>query len=215
MDLILAILSVAGALIGAVVVKVIADDVKEWTPWVTRRLLDIAVRRLPEGQQERYAEEWAAHLAEIPGVVGKLAVSLQFQIAVFEARELYAKAQLDAWQNERATVLAGIQAMAGEVLTLVGGQRPIDKDRLEQDTKTMQGALIEVIRRCDELDARRPALGITVAGATLIAEDIFSMVRWKVRTAVTKARNRLTSLRGGTGILRMSEQLDEQQNPND
>jgi len=89
MDLIPAIISGTGAIVAAVVVKVIADDAKEWTPWVTRQILNAAVRRLPEGQQERYAEEWAAHLAEVPGVVAKLAVSLQFQIAAFGARELY------------------------------------------------------------------------------------------------------------------------------
>ena len=100
MGLIQAIISGVGAIISGVVVKVVADDAKEWTPWFTQRLLDIAVRRLSEGQRERYAEEWAAHLAEVPGVVGKLALSLQFQIAAFVAREADAKVDLPRFRGE-------------------------------------------------------------------------------------------------------------------
>lgn len=210
MDLILAIVSGAGAIVGAVLVKVIADDAKEWTPWVTRHLLDGAVRRLPEGQRERYAEEWAAHLAEVPGVVGKLAVALQFQIAAFGVRELDAKARLDAWQNERAAVLAGIQAMVGEVLALVEARAPIDeanKDVLDEHIRTMRGALIDVVRRCDDIDARRPALGITVVSATHIADRTFSMARARIVTTLTKTRNWRMSLRDG--ILRTLRRFDE------
>jgi hypothetical protein len=47
MGLIMGIVSGAGAIAGAAVVKILADDVKEWGPWATRRLLFLAVRRLP------------------------------------------------------------------------------------------------------------------------------------------------------------------------
>jgi len=177
MDLIPAVISGTGAIVAAVVVKVIADDAKEWTPWVTRQLLNAAVRRLPEGQQERYAEEWAAHLAEVPGVIAKLVVSLQFQIAAFSARELDARARLEAWQSEQAAVLAEIRTTAERVLASVKMCEPpneADEFALSEQTSRMQGVLKEVIRRCDQIDAKRPTLGVTWAGATLLADRMFN-----------------------------------------
>ncbi len=199
MGLIPAIISGACAIISAAVAKIIADDAKEWTPWVTGRLLDIAVLRLPESQRERYTEEWAAHLAEVPGVVGKLAASLQFQIAAFGVRELCAKARLDAWRNERAAVLAEIQPMVGKALALMearGLTDEADKNTLEEHTKTIRDLLTDFTRRCNEIVARRPALGITVAGATFMADRSFSMARAEVMMTTVKARIWPMSTRG-------------------
>ena len=212
MGLIPAIIAGAAAIVSAAVVKVIADDAKEWTPWITRRLLDIAVRRLPNGQRERYAEEWAAHLAEVPGVVGKMAVSVQFRIAAFGARELDAKTRLDAWRNERVAVatLVRIQAMAGEVLSLVNARRPLDEadeDTLEEQARAMRGVLKEFVRRFDELDARRPVLGITVAGANLMGERIFGTAYSKVMTTAKMARSWPLSVH--CRVHRMLGQLDK------
>src|SRR5207247_5872285 len=52
--------------------RVLADDVKAWCPCLTDGLINLAVRRLPQDLQERYVEEWRAHIAEIPGEIGKL-----------------------------------------------------------------------------------------------------------------------------------------------
>lgn len=57
MDLITTILSVSGSVVVAVIVKIIVDDVKEWTPRVTVRLMGVVVRMLPEPYQARYREE--------------------------------------------------------------------------------------------------------------------------------------------------------------
>jgi hypothetical protein len=40
--------------------------------WFTSRLLDLAVQRLPEDQRARFAEEWASHLNDISGDIGKV-----------------------------------------------------------------------------------------------------------------------------------------------
>jgi hypothetical protein len=55
-----------------------ADEFKAWSPWLVQRLITAAVRKLPEGQQERYREEWSGHVADIPGEVGKLFTALDF-----------------------------------------------------------------------------------------------------------------------------------------
>ncbi len=210
MGLIPAIIAGAGAIVGAAVAKIIADDAKQWTPWVTQRLTDIAVRRLPEGQRARYAEEWAAHLDEVPGVVGKLAVTLQFQIAAFAARELDAKARLDTWRNEKAAALVGIKTMVRGVLALTQARRPsdeADEDVGIEHVISMEVALRDIIQRCDEVEARRPDLGITIAAAALIADHIFGAARSKIRATARKAQTWPVFLRDG--VLRVLGRFDE------
>jgi hypothetical protein len=210
MGLIPAVIAGAGAIVGAAVVKVIADDAREWTPWVTRRLLDIAVRRLPEGQRERYAEEWAAHLAEVPGVVGKIAVSLQFQIAAFGVRELDAKTRLDAWFDEHVAALGWIHTIVSEVLASTGASSVVGEadgeSLVELDTVT-RDALVDIRRRVAEVRARRPVLGITLVGVTFMGQEIFCMARREVARTATKARNWPTSVCGD--LLRMLGRFDK------
>jgi hypothetical protein len=56
----------------------LTDDFKEWTPWLLAWLVQQAVRRLPEEQQERYSQEWPGHLNEVPGQIGKFVVAAGF-----------------------------------------------------------------------------------------------------------------------------------------
>lgn len=56
----------------AAATRLLGDELKAWMPWVMKRLLDIAIQRLPEDQRERFAEEWSSHIDEIPGDVGKI-----------------------------------------------------------------------------------------------------------------------------------------------
>jgi lipopolysaccharide/colanic/teichoic acid biosynthesis glycosyltransferase len=68
----LTVLGVAGAIIIPVTARVVGDDVKEWLPWITRRLVELAVSRLPEQERDRFEEEWWAHINELPGNLAKV-----------------------------------------------------------------------------------------------------------------------------------------------
>lgn len=61
--------------------KQLTDEIKDWTPWVIKRLVNFAVRKLADEQQGRYEEEWLSHINEIPGEIGKLVAALGFYFA--------------------------------------------------------------------------------------------------------------------------------------
>jgi hypothetical protein len=58
--------------------KLLADEFKAWFPWIAERILQCAVRGLPENQRVRYSEEWRSHLNETPGEIGKSVCALGF-----------------------------------------------------------------------------------------------------------------------------------------
>jgi hypothetical protein len=72
----------AAASVGVIVVgavsRQVSDEFKAWTPRIAGRLLERAVKKLPKNLQERMREEWASHLAETPGEVGKLIAAWGF-----------------------------------------------------------------------------------------------------------------------------------------
>jgi hypothetical protein len=72
---VLSILGVVAAILIPVAARIISDDAKEWLPWITRRLIERAVSRLPEGERERLEEEWSSHVNEWPGGLAKIYVA--------------------------------------------------------------------------------------------------------------------------------------------
>lgn len=70
------------AAIGAVVVKIAAQDVEAWTPHIVKLLVNQASRSLPEDHRERMVEEWLSHSDELPGVFAKVfhAMHLRFRV---------------------------------------------------------------------------------------------------------------------------------------
>ncbi len=62
----------------AVLGRLTSDEFKAWTPKITRWVLAYAVSRLPEQLRDRYQEEWASHLADVPGDLGKLVEAAGF-----------------------------------------------------------------------------------------------------------------------------------------
>jgi hypothetical protein len=60
-------------ILAAVLNRLSGGALRTWIPWFTQRLLDLAIKRLPEDQRERFAEEWASHINDMPGDVGKIA----------------------------------------------------------------------------------------------------------------------------------------------
>jgi hypothetical protein len=67
---------VASSILIAAFSRQLADEFKAWTPWLVRKLIAHAVRRLPVDRRERYGEEWSSHVEEIPGEIGKILVTL-------------------------------------------------------------------------------------------------------------------------------------------
>lgn len=70
--LLLTILGLGAAILVPVIARLITDDVKEWLPWIKVRLIERAVRKLPEDQRGRYTEEWSAFINETPGDLSKI-----------------------------------------------------------------------------------------------------------------------------------------------
>ena len=96
--------SAVGFVTGAVMVRLLAEDATVWLPRLNYWLVSIAVRRLPDEKRERYAEEWAAHIEEMPGNVVPFFVALQLQWASFQtaflARETDIRLRYESWQAE-------------------------------------------------------------------------------------------------------------------
>lgn len=59
-------------IIVATISRLLADDAKAWLPKLTEKLIERAVSRLPQQEQERYSEEWRSDLNDTPGDISKL-----------------------------------------------------------------------------------------------------------------------------------------------
>jgi hypothetical protein len=86
MGTLLAVLVIIQTVLTSVFSQQMAEEFKAWTPWLTRRLIDRSVLKLPAELQERYREEWSSHVQEVPGEVGKLFVAAGFLRAASDMR---------------------------------------------------------------------------------------------------------------------------------
>jgi lipopolysaccharide/colanic/teichoic acid biosynthesis glycosyltransferase len=71
--LIVTLLGSAGAIL-------VAAELQAWLPSLLQYLLTRAVKKLSPERQERYREEWAAHIEELPGEVSRVVFALQLPI---------------------------------------------------------------------------------------------------------------------------------------
>lgn len=90
------LITIVGDLLYAIAVsalgKVSADEAKAWMPRLTDLLIEAAARRLPDGDRERYREEWRSHVLEVPGDVSKLVAAAGFIVAARQIRAISAPA---------------------------------------------------------------------------------------------------------------------------
>lgn len=84
------VLALAG-MFTAVLNRLSGDALRPSIPWFTERLLDLATEHLPEDQRERFAEEWASHVNEVPGDIGKIAFAWGCVSAAHEIASLLNK----------------------------------------------------------------------------------------------------------------------------
>ena len=81
MELITAIFLFLVGKLGTACSRLLANEFNAWIPWIIQRVIRRAIMRLPPTQRERFQEEWQSHVNEVPGEIGKLAVSLGFLTA--------------------------------------------------------------------------------------------------------------------------------------
>src|SRR5690349_10493989 len=69
-----------GAILSGAFANQVANEFRAWTPTLVDFLISRAARKLPEDQRERYEEEWASYVRDIPGETGKVvsAIGLMF-----------------------------------------------------------------------------------------------------------------------------------------
>jgi hypothetical protein len=86
------LISSTGALIAGAVTAIaghfIVHDLYEGAPRHAKRLLDYAVKVLPEIDRGRYAEEWLAHLHECKGVIEKFRHAMECLLIARKLRQI-------------------------------------------------------------------------------------------------------------------------------
>jgi hypothetical protein len=75
------VLAALGTLAVGTLSRLLAEDVKAWIPRINGSLIAHAVKRLPEGQRERFSEEWSSHVLDTPGELCKLRAAFGTLIA--------------------------------------------------------------------------------------------------------------------------------------
>lgn len=75
------LLMFVGAIVGGVVLNMLASDLYDRCPKLAQRLLHGALTQLPEDQRERFAEEWAAVLMDAGSKTQQVWMALQFYFA--------------------------------------------------------------------------------------------------------------------------------------
>lgn len=67
-----------GGLLATVVLPLLLEILKEWSPRLAQNLIRRAARWLPESHQERYEEEWLAELENKPAGISRLLMAIWF-----------------------------------------------------------------------------------------------------------------------------------------
>jgi hypothetical protein len=101
--------------LAAMLGRFLADDLKAWCPFLTDSLINLAVRRLPSDLQDRYVEEWRAHIADTPGEIGKLFCAAGFLWAGWRVWEAFKIKRLRSLMEE----IPGITHLALRVFSTV------------------------------------------------------------------------------------------------
>jgi hypothetical protein len=68
----MAVLKTLAELSLSIASKLVADELKEWAPRFTEFLVNVALKRLPTDQRERFGEEWRADLNDTHGSITKI-----------------------------------------------------------------------------------------------------------------------------------------------
>lgn len=72
LDIMSTLLTLILGILAAAVSKVLADEFKEWTPWIVNRLIRFSTQRIPEVRKKELEEQWRNRVANRPGFIAKL-----------------------------------------------------------------------------------------------------------------------------------------------
>jgi len=109
-------------ILGSIIAWIICAEIDVWAPRLARHLLARAVKRLPIDRQERYYEEWSAHLSAMPTSLSKLVVAFGFGFAALRMRlDLQGKAMVQSVLIRGIDVTGSLFALIlfGPILILV------------------------------------------------------------------------------------------------
>jgi hypothetical protein len=111
MELLTAICGILGGSVGS---KIVADEIKAWCPAIAERIMRAAAQRLAPDQRERYNEEWASDLANVPGAVSRLIFALDLHRAAFGINRSLRKSRSFQLQKmgEEADLPIGLERLA-------------------------------------------------------------------------------------------------------
>jgi lipopolysaccharide/colanic/teichoic acid biosynthesis glycosyltransferase len=119
-SVLLSVLGLLAAIVVSVATKLIAADAEEWLPWIRDRLIQRAVRRLPESERERYSEEWQSHVNETPGDLSKIVVAFGLRFAANSiANTLYSEHPLTVSQSIQEVTRRGIDIIVSTLLLVL------------------------------------------------------------------------------------------------
>jgi hypothetical protein len=76
-------------LAGTIAVHMLACELHEGMPSIAARLVAFAARQLPKAEQERYREEWVAHLHDCQGSFAKLMHGIECLVCSHTLRKMY------------------------------------------------------------------------------------------------------------------------------
>ena len=111
----------------ACVRKLLTDELKAWLPSLIDIILSIAVEGAPASLRARYAEEWRAHLDEIPGDLTKLFAALGFVWATRKMNDGTAQhdAEPDEASADESLTVTIVRSLTLEDLEALGNSRAL------------------------------------------------------------------------------------------
>lgn len=216
----MALITVLGLWVASVVAKLFSSaaeaELKAWRPTVIRWLVKFAVAHLPEGQRLRFAEEWQAHIDEVPGPIAKFAVALNFSLAAYRLALMDRQAR---FVNEWLGVLGDLDEVYTATTAVVRVLQ--DDDRLAS-TYELQEPIDTLTLNLSKLQELHDDLASMVAAASVIPASSFSLVSRVLMRRFAHLRQRaaisqevMRSKEASSRILRRLAELQQNQPPSE
>ncbi|MBW7964964.1 sugar transferase [Bradyrhizobium sp. BR 10261] len=116
MEVVNAILLGFIGVLGAVFAKLLADDLKAWSPSIVSSIIAAATRLMPDQRAARAREEWESHVAEIPGDLSRVCFALSCVIAACRTNDVMIE---DARKRALDIIVATVAIVAFTPLIVV------------------------------------------------------------------------------------------------
>jgi len=173
----------------SLVVGLLVVEVYAWLPRISEKLLEWAVSRLRPEVQERYREEWRAHLNDLPNTVARLSCAVGFCTAVREINADIVAAQ----RTEIEDLIEGLSRdLHDGQLTLTALQLELTEQR---GSHGLEHALEEALASIASIEDAHPALerleqSFETCGLALIKafDRNYSLLRARIERVSSKIK---------------------------